>query len=191
MPYAKQVRDNILIEGVAGHNLNNQLSYSYIMRQLNKNDPEKMKEFQKAFKKAFDEAYLNNIEDLSSVALLQAIQDSNIDIAEINKEANIEYSLLKTGQMVMELGSPEVAGRAIAAIIRFLLKRISVEKLPNNLMALKQKILTMRENEMSLKKSPPTAALGQSLTLIKTLLNGKDPNYIRRTLEHIVGNLHI
>jgi hypothetical protein len=99
--------------------------------------------------------------------------------------------ILKLGQLAMELGNPESAGRAIAEIILFLLRKIPFEQRLMRIMSLKQKILALRENEMSMKKSPPTAALGQSITLVKTLLNGKDPNYIKNTIEHIVGNLHI
>jgi hypothetical protein len=99
--------------------------------------------------------------------------------------------LIKLGQASMDLGDPSTAGRDIAIIIKFLLRKIPFEQRPMRMMSLKQKILALRENEMSLKKSPSTAAMGQSITLVKILLNGKDPNYIRRTLEHIVENLHI
>ena len=50
------------------------LSYSYIMRKLRKEDSDKAKEFMKAFKKAFDEAYIEEIDEPDQVALMEAMK---------------------------------------------------------------------------------------------------------------------
>jgi hypothetical protein len=50
------------------------LSYSYVMRQLRKDDDERRLKFQKVFKKAFDEALLEDIEDPAAVALMVGIK---------------------------------------------------------------------------------------------------------------------
>ncbi len=169
------------------------LSYSYIMRQLRQaGDPDRVREFQIAFKKAFDEAYLENIENLDDVALLQAIQECKLQPSEIDKtaeEKEVESELTKVAQVAADLGDPAFAGRAIAEIIKFLMRKIPYEQRPSRVIAMRPKILGMDEYEMASKKSPATASMGQSITLIKTLLNGKDPAYIRKTLENIVGNL--
>jgi hypothetical protein len=49
-------------------------TYSMMMRELNKKDPEKLKEFMASFKRAFDDAIKNDIEYPEQVALLEAIQ---------------------------------------------------------------------------------------------------------------------
>ena len=56
------------------------LSYSFICRELRKDDPEKLKEFQVAFKKAFDEAFLAGMKNIDDVALLQAIKEINLEL---------------------------------------------------------------------------------------------------------------
>ncbi len=48
-------------------------TYSSIMRDLNKNKPEKLQPFMVAFKDAFDDAVENEIESPEQVALLEAI----------------------------------------------------------------------------------------------------------------------
>jgi hypothetical protein len=52
-------------------------TFSATMRELNKNSPEKVKDFMKAFKEAFDEAMDQSLEDHQNVALLQAKQKIN------------------------------------------------------------------------------------------------------------------
>lgn len=49
-------------------------TYSAVMRDLRKNDPDKVKTFMKAFKEAFDQANGEKLDDVESVALLQALQ---------------------------------------------------------------------------------------------------------------------
>lgn len=174
------------------------LSYSFIMRNLRKSEDEKRaKEFQKAFKEAYDEAFIEGLENIDDVALLQAIKTIKLKSEEIDEtkeeikksEAEINYNLTKLGQAASDLGDPEFAGKSIAEIVKFLMRKISFEKRPSSMMSMRQKILQLNEYDMSTKKSPATASMGQSLTLIKTLLNGKDSNYIRATLEQIVRNL--
>jgi hypothetical protein len=191
---------NHLIASSASKNAINprpDLSYSYIMRRLRQiGDKNRTRSFQEAFKKAYDEAYINDLENIDDVALLQALQESDIKAEEVDEsaesvvtESEIEYDLTKLGQAATDLGDPSFSGKAISEIIKFLLRKIPYEQRPHRMMGMRQKILELNEYDMANKKSPDTASMGQSLTLIKTLLNGKDPQYIRRTLEHIVGNL--
>lgn len=49
-------------------------TYSAAMRDLRKNNPDKVKNFMKAFKEAFDAANVEKLDDVESIALLQALQ---------------------------------------------------------------------------------------------------------------------
>ena len=49
-------------------------SYSATMRKLRKDHPEKVVEFMTSFKEAFDTALEDKLEDIESVALMQAIK---------------------------------------------------------------------------------------------------------------------
>jgi len=173
------------------------LSYSYIMRQLRQTgDKKRVRQFQEAFKKAYDEAYIEEVENADDVALLQAIQEAKLRPEEIDRtaediktEAKFTGELTKLAQAATDLGDPAFAGRAISEIVKFLMRKIPYEQRPHRVLSMRQKILELDEYDMANKKSPETASMGQSITLIKTLLNGKDPMYIRKTLENIVGNL--
>lgn len=55
-------------------------TYSSIMRELRKSNPDKVKPFMKAFKEAFDQAMENDMkDDIENIALLQAIQITGIE----------------------------------------------------------------------------------------------------------------
>lgn len=171
------------------------LSYSFIVRQLRKLDPERAREFQESFKKAFDEAFLSGIDNVDDAALMQTIQEIELNSEELSaKEDNKviassrERRLLKLAQDSLG-GDVKITGQHVANIIKFLLRKISYLKRYEATMKLRQKIWSLDEYQMASKKSPPTASLGQSITFIKTLLNGKDPGYIRSVLAEIVRNL--
>lgn len=171
------------------------LSYSFIVRQLRKLDPERAREFQESFKKAFDEAFLSGIDNVDDAALMQTIQEIELNSEELSaKEDNKviassrERRFLKLAQDSLG-GDVKITGQHVANIIKFLLRKISYLKRYEATMKLRQKIWSLDEYQMASKKSPPTASLGQSITFIKTLLNGKDPGYIRSVLAEIVRNL--
>lgn len=52
-------------------------TYSAFMRKLNKESPDKVKEFMKVYKDAFDEAMEEELENHQNVALLKAKQEIN------------------------------------------------------------------------------------------------------------------
>lgn len=54
-----------------------ELSYSAIMRDLNKNDKDKLEKFMISFKKSFDEANIENLENADKIALITAIKEIN------------------------------------------------------------------------------------------------------------------
>jgi hypothetical protein len=56
-----------------------ELSYSAIMRDLNKNDKDKLELFMKQFKKSFDEAIIEDLEDPDKIALISAMKAINYE----------------------------------------------------------------------------------------------------------------
>lgn len=171
------------------------LSYSFIMRQLRKLDPDRAREFQEHFKKAFDEAFLTGIDNVDDAALMQTIQEIELKPEELSSReepkaiaTNREYRLYKLAQNSLG-GDITITGRHVADIVKFLLRKISYVNRYHSMLKLREKIWNLDEYDMASKKSPPTASLGQSITFIKTLLNGKDPGYIRGVLSEIVRNL--
>jgi transcription termination factor NusB len=152
-------------------------SYSSIMRNI-KDDKEAIIQFQTAFKHVFDEAVISGSEEPEKTAL-----EAAIDVL-----PNIKEKIQKAASAI-ELGNPEYAGKYLADIVKFLMRRISAEKRPKSIASLRQKIFYMNEYNMAAKKVPASSAMGQSITLLKHILLEHPPQYIRAVLNNIVRYL--
>jgi len=97
--------------------------------------------------------------------------------------------LFKLAVRSIDMGRPEKAGKGIADIVLFLLRRIDPAKRPRAVAKLKYKILNLDEKEIASKKTPEHASMGQAITFIKTILIGHSPQYIRSILTNIYRNL--
>jgi transcription termination factor NusB len=158
---------------------NEEDSYSSIMRMLNRSyDKDVIDKFQKTFKNVFDDEILNGAEKPEKKALEEALKCVS------SKEVSI-----KKVAVAIEMGDPSSAGNYLAQLIRFILKRISPERRPKSIDSLKRKIYYINEFDLGGKKMPAGAAIGQSITLLKTLLIEHSPTYIREVLNSIVRSL--
>lgn len=161
-------------------------TYSATLRDLRKNHPEQVEDFMESFKQAFEQAVISDIENPEEVSLLEAYQKNQLKAESYQNE----LAFIKLASETIELGDPRIAGKDIANVIKFLTKKIKSESRPEALRKLRDKIWHLSEINMATKKTPSSASLGQSLTFIKTVLNGHSSNYIRQVLEHIVRNLY-
>jgi hypothetical protein len=161
-------------------------TYSSTLRDLRKNHPEQVEPFMIFFKEAFVKAVESNLENLEEAALLEAHQKTKLEI----KSSEETRHFLKIAADSLELGEPETTGKNIATVVKFLIKKISPEKRSKSLANLREKIWYLNEYDMAAKKTPSSASLGQSITFIKTVLNGNASNYIRSVLNFIVRNLY-
>lgn len=59
------------------------LSYSYIMRDLRKNHPDKVNKYQKIYKHFFDKALIEGLEDFQDIALMHMIGELEKEEIEI------------------------------------------------------------------------------------------------------------
>jgi hypothetical protein len=158
----------------------NELTYSSLFRLFrNSENKDLVKDFAKIFKKIFDKNILNNIEEPEKISLIETI-------LEMSKDNDL--TLTKSASAI-ELGDPEFAGKYLSNIIKFLMQRISSEKRSKSINNLKKKIYYINEYEIASKKVPPSSAMGQSITLLKTILLDHQPKYIRSILNSIVRNL--
>jgi hypothetical protein len=154
-------------------------SYSSIMRALNKaDDKEAMTKFQTTFKEMFDKSVLKGEENPEQIALENAL-----DAIDSGKET------LEKAASAINLGDPESAGQYLAQLLRFILRRISPERRQKAIETLKRKVYYLNEYGIAQKRTPASASLGNSITLLKTLLLEHKPEYIRATLNAIVRYL--
>jgi transcription termination factor NusB len=99
-----------------------------------------------------------------------------------------ENRLLKLGQSVIN-SDIEITGKGIAEIIQFILRKVPYQKRPYAIMKIRQKIWNLDEYDIASKKSPDTASIGQAITFIKTLLNGRQPGYVRSVINEVVKRI--
>lgn len=97
-----------------------------------------------------------------------------------------EYRITKIAQIATDLGDPKLAAQSIAKVINFILRRIEFSKRNQFVTRLKNKIMELDVQSMASKKAPETASIGQSITFIKTILNGRDAVYIQTILYELL-----
>jgi hypothetical protein len=160
-------------------------SYSAIMRKIRqKASKEQVEDFLKIFKAYFDKAVKNKIQKPERVALQNAlIKFNKIHKIKVNKK------LVKSAA-VSELGNPIEVGRYLANICRFILNRLEPDKRAKAMENLRNKFYYTNSDELAQKTSPPSAAVGQSITFVKHVLFNQNPQYIREVLNQLAANLY-
>ena len=156
-------------------------TYSSALRKLNKENPEKVKKFMKHFKDSFDQAMEEKINNPQNVALIQA----KTSIA-----SNKNERLVKLAQaMIGTSRSPQEVGMSLGKIIKILMEKLPHDR-KSSLDNMRSQISKLDPKQISINVMPETAAYGQSITLIKTLLNGYSPDYIKQVLSAVSGSLY-
>jgi hypothetical protein len=154
-------------------------TYSSLMRQISKRfPPEILKQFRVVYKDSFDQALLNEQENPEDIALDEVMKFVDELDEDMEKVAS-----------AIEMGDPQYAGKYIAEMIKFLMRKISVERRAKSISGLRKKIYSLNEHELASKKMPASSALGQAISLTKNILMMHPPQYIRDVLNSIVGNL--
>lgn len=100
-----------------------------------------------------------------------------------------EERILKIAKAINSIGDYRSTGFALAQIINFLLRKIKFESRPKFKNKIREKLLQLNFYEMSEKSSPPTAAIGQAITFVKTILNGQNPDYVKSVINQITKSL--
>lgn len=155
------------------------VTYTEMLRRLNKKYPaEIVKEFRTIFKDTFDDALLQGEEDPEAPALEAAMEFIDTLDQGVSKVAG-----------AIEMGDPLYAGKYIASMITFLMRRISMERRSKAMNNLKNKIYAINEFDISRKKMPASSSIGQAISLTKNLLMMHPPQYVRAVLNSIVSNL--
>ena len=81
--------------------------------------------------------------------------------------------------------NPEAIAEYIKNIIDVMLFRMSPEARVKSFPNIKNKLNELNILEMSNKKSPGGASIGLSISLVKNILNGRDPYFIKLVLNEL------
>jgi len=88
-----------------------------------------------------------------------------------------------------ESDSPVYVAKELAKVISIMINRMSYEARPNSYRSVRNKLKDLNVIELSNKKTPGGAAIGVSISLIKNMLNGRDPYFIRSVLMNLTKYL--
>lgn len=97
--------------------------------------------------------------------------------------------LKKLAQTSLDLGDPVTVGQEVAGIIGFILRSVPAEDRLHALEGLRLKLSQLDAADIAAKTSPPSAAIGQSITFIKTVLNGLPYNYVKTVVDSATRTL--
>jgi len=90
----------------------------------------------------------------------------------------------------LSLGDPTVVGQEMAGVIGFILRSVPDQDRVAALENLRGKLTVLNAAEIASKQAPPSAAIGQAITFVKTLLNGLPYNYVKTVLDTTIRSLH-
>jgi hypothetical protein len=97
------------------------------------------------------------------------------------KNVNAQYLDVST--------NPKIVAEHIADIIHILVQRMSPEAQARAIPNLKGKFSDMNAFEISQKNNPGGASIGASITIVKNILNGRDPYFIQSVLDELAQKL--
>jgi len=76
---------------------------------------------------------------------------------------------------------------SIVKIINFLMFRVPDKDKARYMQRIRGKILRVPTGQMSQKKMPQTAAIGQSISLVKNILSGLNPFFVKRVMDEVAN----
>ncbi len=83
-------------------------------------------------------------------------------------------------------GDPKYVAEEISKIIRVIISKMSVESQNRAKINLKNRVLRLNPQEMSVKETPAGASIGTSIALVKNILNGRDGYFIKLVIDELV-----
>lgn len=95
---------------------------------------------------------------------------------------------IKKESQVLE-GTPVYVAEEIVNIIKIMINSMNPESRGKAFVSLKEKVSDFNPMEIANKKAPGGAAIGVSLSLIKNILNGKDPYFVNTVLNEVLLRL--
>jgi hypothetical protein len=103
-----------------------------------------------------------------------------------------EGFLLSKREIIKEAQDPaKRTAESLFKIIQFLFYRVPPKNKLRYLSRIRGKIVKIPPGQLAIKKTPPAAAIGQSIAISKNLLSGLNPTFVAKVLEELVRLLSV
>lgn len=127
----------------------------------------------------------------SRTVLLEMSNHGDLEAAYLSaykKTLNRADQYLSGGKMIKAASvyeNPRIVADYIKGIIDVLVARFAPEAQMRSYPNIRNKIMSLNPSELSSKRSPGGAAIGVAITLIKNILNGRDPHFINLVISNL------
>jgi hypothetical protein len=99
---------------------------------------------------------------------------------------------LSKREIIKEAQDPaKRTAESLFKIIQFLFYRVPPKNKLRYLSRIRGKIVKIPPGQLAIKKTPPSAAIGQSIAISKNLLSGLNPTFVAKVLEELVRLLSV
>ena len=85
--------------------------------------------------------------------------------------------------------NPQYVASRIKQIIDVMVGKMSLEAQYRAYPNISARVQSLNPHELSMKKSPGGASIGMSISLVKNILNGKDPFFIKLVMDELSKQL--
>ncbi len=99
----------------------------------------------------------------------------------------MSHNLIKESQILEQ--NPVYVAEVLEKIIRVMINRMSPESRDKSIVNVKNRVKSLQPLELSSKKAPGGAAIGASISLVRNILNSRDPYFINTVLEELSKRL--
>ncbi len=139
----------------------------------------------------FNEILINLAKYYSKLILSQDMSEESseeskkIAYEKTLEKANIYLTNKSLNKQAQIYNNPIYVAEQIREVIKIMISRMKPDSQARAYPNIKQKLRSLNTVELSNKKSPGGAAIGVSISLIKNVLNGRDPMFIRLVLDEL------
>lgn len=103
-----------------------------------------------------------------------------------------DFNLSCRDKIIVEAQDPaKRTAESLFKIIQFLFYRVPPKNKLRYFSRIRGKLVKIPPGQLSTKKTPPSATIGQSIAVSKNLLSGLNPAFVARVLEELVRLLSV
>ena len=188
------LKKNLLFLKSKKLNKNEASFVSFMLKKVSEESEDLLYEkiFMKDMYEIFDSKEVRAMEIVNDLVIMFSDSIANLMSNGLDKKTALKnayftvkqkYPIKKTAQV--NENDPKFVAKYVAYIILIMISKFSLKSSGNARANLRRRISNMNIQDMSNKKAPAGAAIGTSIALVKNILNGKDPYFIKTVIDEI------
>jgi hypothetical protein len=137
--------------------------------------------------KVISKRILENLDDHPFKNDLTDSQKEEIGKYDEYEVLGLEKLSIRRDDLIKEVEDPtKKTADSLYKIIQFLLYRVPQKDKRKFISRVKGKVIKMSPQDLGSKKMPPSAVIGQAVSISKNILSGLNPVFVRKVLEELI-----